>query len=83
MTLKVLTDLSITRDIKLTKIEQSTGDSKKYHSFLNSGDGGYIFKITVVIEQGDRWGSKSVYEWINTWYANLDIIFSDLVPLMA
>lgn len=71
MTLRVLTDLDITRDIKITKIEQSNGGSTKYHSYYNSGDGGYIFKIKIIVRKDDTWSGKRVYTWLNSWYANV------------
>ena len=71
LALKVLTELSITRDITLTKIEQSNGGTTKYHSYYNSGDGGYIFQIKILVDKDDTWMGKRVYTWLNNWYANM------------
>lgn len=71
MALKVLKDLSITRDVNLTKIDQANEGKTKYHSYFNSGDGGYIFNIKVIIDKDDTWNGHSVYYWLNKWFVDM------------
>ena len=48
-------DVSPEVDIKTTDLIRSTSDNRAYKHFLNKGDGGISFKVTVVIHEDDRW----------------------------
>lgn len=42
-------------DIKMTELIRSTSDNRAYKHFLNKGDGGIRFKISVIINRDERW----------------------------
>ena len=42
-------------DVKMTDLVRSTSDNRAYKHFLNKGDGGITFKISVIIGRNDRW----------------------------